>query len=737
MMQVSEFECRYPRSSVTGKSVLRQGERAVSILALCAAGAISLSTPARAQDDLNPEQERQADASVTGTTIIVTAQRREQYFEDVPVSVSVIGSDEIEARGAATLKDLQYSVPSLQITEQSGDGSDRITLRGISPPGSGLPTVGRYLNDVSVNTEISGFGVTVPLFDVERVEVLRGPQGALYGEGSIGGTIRFMTKKPSVGSLDGFFDAEMNVVEGGHPGFRVGAATNIPLGSDAVSMRVAGSYELAGGYIDSPRFGDDINDVSRWLLRSSIRWQPSDAIDLNFVYQHLDSEAEGNNFSDEDYVTDLFVADPASGDQYDFFSLNLEADLGFADFTSTTGYIDRSTNRSPDLTSLFVRLAAIPGLEFLGTLGDIVNFTDNESDAFSQEVRLSSSTSYGGFWQVGALYRDSKSFTFLSAEAQEDPFDIGSFLTLLAGGSTLKRTAISFYGDYTHPIGESVEVNVGGRYYKDKRETLSAITTLGAPDMLDASVKNDKFTGRGSIRWEYSENHSAYVSVAQGFRSGGLQFTNIPGVPLEFSPELLTTYELGFKGNDPAIRLLYEIVVFRSDYDDVQVFAPNVLQLQAFDNAGKARMTGVDASFTWEAIDDLFLSGSFTYNDNEYREAGVTHNPGDPLDFVSKMTWSASADYSREIGGGKSAKFRVDYQHADAFQNSEGVSVSVSDDIDVINLKIGIEAADWGVYLYAENVTDENGVVFPAGASDVEPVLNRPRQFGIAFHKSF
>ncbi len=734
---VHEEGCQRKRDAISNQAfeTMEKGKKweniSCRLLGVLLAGAV-ITEPVYAD-----EQEGEYVDSALIEEVIVTAQKREQSITDIPMSVSVLTGDILRDQGAATLKDIQYAIPSLQVTEQGSDGSSRITLRGISPPGSGLPTVGQYLNEVPVNTEVSGFGLTVPYFDIERIEVLRGPQGTLYGEGSVGGTVRTLTRMPTSDGLDGEVNISGTEVDEGGLGYKLSAASNLPLNSDQFAARVAGYYEEKAGYIDSPRFGDDINEIDRWAVRTSFVWTPAETVEVSLVYQHLESEGNGNNFSDKNYQTNLFIANPSSSDEYDFANLVVVVDFGFMEFTSSTGWIDRETDRTPDLTTLFTRIGnTVPGAGAFATLGDVINFTTNESESYHQEFRFSGEAEGGAFWQLGASYRDSESFTTINTQAQIDPFGLNA-IGLLGGPSKLSRDSWAIYVDYAYPLAEDWEFNIGARHYEDTRSTDSAITTFGSLAPFNDSVDNKKLTGRISLKWEYSEDHNAYISAAQGFRSGGLQFTPVPGVDNGFGPEELTAYELGFKGSFPRQALTYDLTLFFNDYDDIQVFVPNIFQLQAFGNAGSAEMQGFDLSISWAPIDNLALTASYGYNDHEYKDPGVTHNAGDPIDFVSESTSSFSADYSWNLTGDLQGHVRADYQRADAYQNSEGIAVSFSDSLDIVNLRIGVKSDGWNAYLVAENLSKEDGVIFPVRANDAEPVVNHPRSIGLAVQVQF
>lgn len=720
----------------------KTGVQAVGLAVLCALAPATIVAEVAAATDGATGNAGAADPAME--EIIVTAQRRAQSTLEVPIAVTALDGDLLTDVGALDLKDVQYMVPGLQVTEQNGNGSDRITIRGVSPPGNNQPTVGRYFEEMPVNSEVSQFGITLPFFDIDRIEVLRGPQGTLYGEGSIGGTIRTITRKPSVDGVDGELEVTGTNVDGGGTGFTVRGAGNLPLPGDRFGIRLAGFYDDAPGYIDSPRFGDDVNVVETWALRTNLLWTPVEAFTASLMYQHLDSEAGGNQFSQADYVTDLWVFDTASSDEYDLLNLVLDMDVGFAQLTSVTGWLDRETLSTPDLTNVFVpTLNAGLGIP-VEEINDIVNVLGHSNELFFQEFRLSSELPIGGFWQLGVSYRETET-TVVSNAAPVEPLPVIGTAGLLFGETNSDIEAVSIYGDVTLPLGETVEVTLGGRYYEDERKSFNPLVFFFQPLTVDETVENDAFTPRGAVSWRYREGHMAYFSVAEGFRSGGAQIIDVVVLPLTYDPEELVTYELGFKGSFSRPVFQYEVIFFLNDYDNIQTFEPNPLNLQAFGNGGEAEMKGVELSLFWLPLEGLSLSGTLGYNDNEYTEPGLTHEEGDPLDYTSELTASVSGDYRWPLGSnGWSGHFRVDYQYADGYQYSltpatedaPGV-IFFSDDVHLLNLRLGLIANRWSTYLFVDNLTNESPVIFPAAAQDREPVLQKPRSAGITLRWGF
>ena len=221
--------------------------------------------------------------------VIVTAQKREQNILEIPFAVSVIGEDEIKARGALDIKDLQYSIPGLSITNNL-PGQDRVQIRGASSDvGLGSPTVGRYLDEVSVNSDATQRALDIPLLDIQRVEVLRGPQGTLYGAGSIGGTIRFITNSADLTETSGEIGVGFNSVDGGGEGYELNGVVNLPLIEDKLALRIVASTEKLAGWIDNTATGEsDINEADRTFVRAKLQFQPNERFNASLMWMHHD-----------------------------------------------------------------------------------------------------------------------------------------------------------------------------------------------------------------------------------------------------------------------------------------------------------------------------------------------------------------------------------------------------------------------------------------------------------------
>ena len=301
--------------------------------------------------------------------VIVTAQKREQNILEIPFAVSVIGEDEIKARGALDIKDLQYSIPGLSITNNL-PGQDRVQIRGASSDvGLGSPTVGRYLDEVSVNSDATQRALDIPLLDIQRVEVLRGPQGTLYGAGSIGGTIRFITNSADLTETSGEIGVGFNSVDGGGEGYELNGVVNLPLIEDKLALRIVASTEKLAGWIDNTATGEsDINEADRTFVRAKLQFQPNERFNASLMWMHYDLDQDNNNHELSESGFDLLNVDNRGAtdarsvttpfatpltDEWDLLNLTLNFETENANIISSTGYLDRDINFLSETVNAF------------------------------------------------------------------------------------------------------------------------------------------------------------------------------------------------------------------------------------------------------------------------------------------------------------------------------------------------------------------------------------------------
>jgi iron complex outermembrane recepter protein len=653
--------------------------------------------------------------------IIVTAQKREQNLIDVPISIVALGTAEIEARGISNFEDLGMAIPGLTV-QDNGGSNRRVFIRGLgNAAGFSSPLVGLYIDDVSVSGN-PAFTLDVRPYDLERVEVLRGPQGTLYGDGSVGGTIRFITKKPQLDSYSGKADIFASFTEDGDPGQKIQAAVNVPLIHDELGLRIVGTVENAGGWIDQPEASvENYNDQDVTNIRVNGLWHATDALEVSaMVMVHRNDSSLNIGEDNNGNLTPVFglTTRPSFEDDYELYNLTLVYDFESFDLRSSTSYLDSSTDTRQHRSRL-------------GAIDVLIGENPIDTTIFTEELRISSTHDGAWNWTLGAFYKDRQTDQE-NIDAQVGPTggSPSAPFSLALDNQNSKSWAV--FGDTSYALSARWEIGVGLRFFKDDRELFDgAVTQAGTFDSTSPRVY---------VNFDLTEDIKTYASVAKGFRSGG--FNNLGKAT--FDPETIWSYELGTKMSLLDGRLGTELAMFYSEYTDFQisgVLSPPAPPEQITSNGGDAQIKGVDVSFTWQATDGLVLGLNGNYVDTEIVKINLlsgSHIVGDRLDYVPQYSATLSVTQDFEWGA-KPGFVRLDYSQQDEMlltNRSRGVFGS-SDVISMLNINV-----EWALNenismgIFGKNLLNEEGFIDPlltfGGAS-----RPRPRTFGFQFGLDF
>ena len=505
--------------------------------------------------------------------IVVTAQKREQSIMDIPFAISAFDEAEIKARGAADIKDLQYSIPGLSITNNQ-PGQDRVQIRGASAgTGIGMPTVGRYLDEVSVSSDATQRALDVPLLDIGRVEVLRGPQGTLYGAGSIGGTIKFISNAPSLEETEGSLGLGFNGVDDGGNGYEVNGVVNLPLIEDKLAIRVAASTEDIAGWIDNTAMGkSDVNSADRNFVRTKLLYKPSDTFTASVMWMHYDFEQANNNHelsesgfsllnvdnrgaTDERSSSTPFATPVA--DQWDLLNLELNFELENANIVSSTGYLDRKVNFFSETVNAFFPPGSYGSIEI----------DDRQTEMLTQEIRVNSTWDNPLNYTVGTFYRKTDTS---QTQSLSYPAIFGFPPQVVTGTAPVDAKSWAVFGELSYKYSDRFTASFGMRYFDEDQEP--SIFLLGGAAPMDMSPPKQSFdavTPRLNLLWTVSESASIYGTISKGFRSGGINGfgSSIPS----FDPEEAMLYEIGGRGTFLDGRVYLDGAVYYMNYDNVQV----------------------------------------------------------------------------------------------------------------------------------------------------------------------
>lgn len=680
--------------------------RAASLAAIALA---AMTAPALAQEESMSTKGAGERREIGPSDIVVTAQKREERLMDVPAAVTAITGTEIEDKGYSNLSEMLQRAPGVSVT------GNLIQVRGISSI-FGSATVGYYLDELPFSFLINAQLPDVRAWDLERVEVLRGPQGTLYGANSIGGTVRVLTKNPDLRNVQVKGEASAGMIEDGAEQWELKGAVNVPLIQDRLAIRIAATHQEAGGFVDSP-LGKDIDDGHVTTLRGKIAVAPVDGVDITLSAWSYDANRDHLTYARPNRISTNPLLNPTALD-YETYGAVVNVEGPGFDVVSSTSYLELTTRT---VSTAFLAGGAIT------TNSGVTN-----AETFSQELRLVSSGTGPLRWTLGGFYQDSRE----KASTQ--------IPGVISGDSAGRSEAWAIFGEGTYRFG-SLEATLGARYFEDQR--LSSEVLVGYPVIPAVRGAYNSFNPKFNLAWHASENSLFYATIAKGFRSGqnqpssSLFIANLFGVtvPTQIAPETLWSYELGNKTSFLDGRMTVEAAVYYNDWKDLQVTVVAGGIIGALVNAGSAHAIGADLSIAYQPIDGFSLALSGNINESIVDTTVPTaFNKGDRITNVPKYTLNASATYITPISSGLDFFGFIELQQSASRELRAQGFVGQSDPQSLLNARIGVEADNWGLYFTAQNLLDESGYAqAPLSATDFNTTVPQPRTLGVLLRANY
>jgi iron complex outermembrane receptor protein len=745
-------------------------------------------TEAQAQQQQSPAQNDQSVNDQNSQEIVVTAQKRAQLLLDVPASVTVVGGDTLDRQQAKSFQDYLSLVPGLSING-STEGVNRITLRGANTGGV-ASTVAIFMDDIPFGSS-TGLANGAILsgdfdpFDINRIEVLRGPQGTLYGASSFGGVLRYITNAPKLNRLEVRGQAGIEDTAHGGLGYNAAAVFNAPLGN-AAAVRIDGFYRKDHGYVDSignnPLLGPgtetlvvkDLNDRKSYGGRASVLFDPTENLSIRLTAFAQNLSSGGTNIFDidpdtlqplyGDFVQSLYQREPTDI-KYRVYYGTADWDLGFANFFSSTSYstfkekFQSSADNFPlaPLINLLASLGPASPIVIAQTpitrpLGLQV-FQTTSTNKFTQEFRLASPNNDTLEWLAGLFYTHENSGidpqNILATEFGTDT--VATDVTPIAISLiTSKYTEQAAFANATWHLSPSADLTVGGRWAHNKQSAHEEITS----PIIGNKLANDKssesvVTYSVAPRYELSKHASIYARVANGYRPGGPNVVPVgspPGTPETYKADRLTNWEAGIKAEAPdARRWSIELAAYHISWKDIQLFEV-VNQVGINTNGGKARVNGFEFSGALRPVPGLTLSTNGAYTSAELLDDTTTEAggfAGDPLPFVPKWSGAIHGDYefalNPTMGGfvGASLSYIGKRNGPLNDRRPDGSLVSVPSYTEV-DVRGGVNFGQFTLEAFARNLFDKRGLTdvggfdggsFPAGAASAAAI--RPRTIGL------
>ena len=753
-----------------------------ALLISSAVAALVAAFPATAQTASQnaPAPAETVTPATTGSDqdIIVTAQKREQTLIDVPQSISVVSGATLERQHANSFSDYLKLVPGLQLN-QATPGEGRLVIRGINTGGV-ASTVAVYEDETPFGSS-SGLANGAILagdfdtFDVARIEVLRGPQGTLYGASSLGGVLKFVTNAPDTTKLVLRGRGGVEGVKGGGTSYYGNAVVNVPL-SDNLAFRASGSYRNDAGWIDSigtagSRVRNDINGSRNYGGRASLLFTPTKALSvrLSALIQNIDTDAPSTVESDPNTLATLygrptqsiFVA-PFKNIDYRIYNGQIDYDFGFAKLTSSTSY---STQHKTQRTDATFQLSGLIQAIF-GPANELYLAQNTNVDKFTQEVRLASSSTPLFDWVLGGYYTHEKGL-ILQEYVPVTPGTltrITSLGTLAQVNLSSKYEEIAGFANATVHLGDRFDIDLGGRYSHNTQnatQTTAGPLAGGAQNLTQRS-SDDVFTYSVAPKFKISKNAAIYARVAKGFRPGGPNAL-APGAPTSvqtYRSDSVVSYEAGVKYQTEDRSFSLDLSAFHIDWDNIQLIAA----IGAFNvntNGRRAKSDGVEFTATMRptAGFDVSINGAYTNarlsDDTTVITNGVAGAnlvggfAGDKLPYTPKYSIGVNGDYQWSLGGsakayvGSSLRFlsKQNAGYNTAFRTANGRQRQIPS-YEVVDLRAGVDFDRFSVGIYAKNIADAEGKqstgstgAFPAGSIDTGVI--RPRTIGASITASF
>ncbi len=712
-------------------------------------------------------------AALDSTDIVVTAQRRKERVQDIPVAISAFGGDQIERTGIASLENIAPRVPSFYFGS-FGAARPQLYIRGIGTrsfdPGS-ESSVGVFSDDVYLGRSSGSFGA---MKDIERVEVLRGPQGTLYGRNTIGGAINVISKSPT-NELTGNFEGGAS----NFGGYNVFGAVGGPISGDQLMFRVAAWHENRDGYVTNTTTGNRFQGIDNTGARARLTFVPTDALKIDLTAEYMKDgnkaafgglnqgtfgapesvffRGSGAASANPDLRRGALSSDPFLDREAKAYTGRIEYDAGAVTFTSI------SALRQLDITD---------GRDLEGSSLDILDQSSAESSKqFTQEFRMTSapggSLSINGLvdWILGGYYYHDKS-------DRTDSFHIGLNSAVRAAAGTpatdvalsdYKIESYALFGQATFHLTEALDVTVGGRYSHDSKQATQAGTTtdgapiIAAPFSTTNQATYKSFDPRIVVSYKVSSDANVYASFSTGFKSGGFQYVpfSLGQANVLFDPEDIKAYEVGFKTEwlDRALRVNGAFYYY--DYKNLQISriilpAGSTAPVSLISNAASSTVKGFDLEVTARPSRNFEVNIAYGYLDAKYSSYvfnATTDFSNTRMVRAPQHSINVGAEWRAPISDRAELTLRADYALTGDFFHEPGegkiiygtgIPLTAEDGYGLLDLRATLTVDNWKLTAYANNVTDTKyRRTINALGNTVVGFAGTPRIFGAKVGYSF
>lgn len=681
--------------------------------------------------------------------IVVTATKRGQALRDIPSSINVLTGQKLEQQGARELQDFVDQVPGLQIQDVAVTSARKIVIRGIAPDNTTNQTVGTLFGDVPLGDPIGSYTVVDPdTWDLETVEVLKGPQGSLFGASSLAGIIRYVPRTPELMMWQGKAFAEWVSVKDGGAAPTFGAALNVPVGT-SLAFRLSGVKEHRPGVIDidnPARQKQDADDARKWSGRAMAFWEASDRLTVSALYAAQEREADEaffvTNF-DADYTRYDAPTPSPTRRYFDLSSLDVRYRFDWGMLVSLTAYQNKKNQFDIESSFSLLSNAGEAGISVAKAKRNV------EARGLMQEFRLMSQDGGDWTWQIGAFYSN------YDAAVRSDIYTAVPGLLGLNGVLALLPPAIrdivvtdngvslgnqsldpleasesALFGELTRNFGP-VNVTVGGRLFQTEVRGVSTtagllpfLTNRSAQTVEDLSVKGQGFSPKVAVTWQATDDVLVYGNVARGFQYGGVNAVAIPNpnstVPPTYKSSALWSYELGVRTDWLERTLRADLTTYYQQWSEAQVSQTAPPAEAYIDNVGDVEVKGVELSLRYlTPVDGLSLETSGGYLDSrtatEFQDSDRNTVPkGSQMSNAPYLQAAATLNYFRTLGDVWNTNTALQYSHTGRSWGSVQHKGRI-EERNMLNLNFTLTRPDLSFSpsfgLIVNNITDERKIV--------------------------
>ena len=685
-----------------------------------------------------------ASAEIAGDSleeIVVTAQRRAERLQDVPAAISALSGDALNELRLQGNADLAAHVPSLSF-DVLGPGETTLAIRGLGTSYGLEPAVSMYINETPLDIRTDGYAGApdIDFFDVDRIEVLRGPQGTLYGSSSMGGAVRILTAQPDPSAVAVNAEVGGSSTQGGGAGYLTKSAVNLPITADA-AVRIVGAFEHVPGYINQAAPGDfslaqpelpvtarRINDVDLKSGRIIGVWKPTDTLTIKPTF--MISEVNAGNNADyftnlPDFTTAATYPSPQAS-RLEVGNLQVDYALDFATFMSSTSIISRDVQTQNDFTLFSANLAPAFGISYPPNY-PTTDFDTSHNAGFVQELRLTSPSDRVLRWVGGAYFSHYRQHSTESTNSETFADAIGQTAgpNLYSFDQSVIDQQEAVFADVTYKILPRLEITAGERYY-ELRDSLENTQdgVLAAPSQPTVHAKASGNSPRLVLTYHPTDDATVYATAARGYRPGGPNVGLPTGIgctlnnaysPL-YEPDSVWNYEMGTKLEFLDRKLSIDLAAYRIDWKNVQqaVTDPGCGYLFVA-NVGSADSKGLEAEINFKPFESLLLTASGSYDHAEFTSinaafqgAGAAQS-GEAVPGVPRQKFDLGGEYTTVIGN-RTGYLRLDWSHLGSIPAGFTYD-AVRPAYSALEATLGVRAGHYDISLYGHNLTNSNGVL--------------------------